>query len=123
MKISHIAFATGLALSIAAAAPAQSTAGANDSKQRESSSKQRESSTESHANETPGVRKPIIKKESPSPDPTPVPPAAMVVPKAGPPSGGLGAIVNPNPFVGGSMITLALGTLAGLFLRRRRTAA
>ena len=51
------------------------------------------------------------------------PDKAVVVPKAGPPSGGLGAVVNPNPVVGGAMMLLALGTLAGLLFRRRRTAA
>ena len=119
MRLSHIALAVGLALSIAAVAPAQSTTSRG---QRQPPTRDTPTSHASTGKRDPNTTRKPTTENTPVPDPTPIP-EAVVVPKAGPPSGGLGAVVNPNPVVGGAMMLLALGTLAGLLFRRRRTAA
>ena len=131
MRLSKILFAAGLALSLAAVAPAQSasnngrTGGGNrqGGGTREGGGSRQGGGTRDHESGRQGER-PVPPVKTPAEVPTPVaPPAPLIVPKAGPPSGGLGAVVNPNPAVGGGLIATALGLLAGLAFRRRRTAA
>lgn len=123
MKPAQIAFAIGLAFSLASVAQAQS---ANNGRTGDRSWHGSDTGEKGNRDPQGGTRVkkpvpvPVTPAETPAPAPVPVP---RVVPKIGPPSGGLGSAVNPNPAIGGGLVLLALGSLAGLFLRRRKTAA